>query len=114
MNTSSITAIGASTVLVPRLPGALSAPPRQPGDRLLRRHHSAGLWRELVPHRDDKNGPIVGYGTGFRGVMSMSKYRKAFLIWPAVMVPLAIALAHEWVPLPGSISTDSAGCDPNS
>ncbi len=44
----------------------------------------------------------------------MSIYRKAFLIWLAVMVPLVIALAHEWVPLPSPISTGSADCDPNS
>jgi hypothetical protein len=30
----------------------------------------------------------------------MSPFRKVFLIWLAVMVPLAIALANEWIPLP--------------
>jgi hypothetical protein len=30
----------------------------------------------------------------------MSPLRKAFFIWLAVMVPLTVALANQWIPLP--------------
>ncbi len=43
--------------------------------------------------RDHKKERIVGYGARLpRGLTFMSKYRKAFVIWLGIMVPLVIGL----------------------